>query len=583
MDPLPTTRRAEQPPNSRASSLPSELFSNIFERSLADSFISQGEPLDAFRTLENILNVTHVCHRWREIAVADSRLWSTVILSWPGEAIEAFITRSNGVRLRFVLNMLNRHDDFYADSDLSIPQLRGIGTLISRNMAKIGALELALLVSECTLDLKSDGDGATDCLLSEICSPFLHSEAPSLERLTLSTQCDAEHSTFAVEHLFQGKASNLRDMKLLGNHIRFTEVSLPTLTTVHFDLSGVNGVLYHLMVIPPLLSQLPRVKTVSLEHHPEHLTANEILAFRSPTDSPKFVLQTITYMKMDGLDGHEIGQLFSRIELPALRTLITCPPTEDSIELTAIPRFPLWMHTFFKDVPHVTLCFDQVGIRIESPIGDTEDLFTWQIHDTYVSPESVSICLEWCSKNLELLNPESLRIIRAPDLVECYAPQADQWEDVLSSFPRLSSITVDGKIRIVSLIEALTTSELVPALREFHIHEALFIGKLLYCMLHQRRVNNAGIRRLHLNMRGCTLYEAFDIKCEKVNEDDEEFTGYDPNNIVEAFSGDADFLEHNSVRGFGDADWNDDVTSIEYNRFFDFGLFRWTGGWHHDF
>ncbi|KZS90425.1 hypothetical protein SISNIDRAFT_468502 [Sistotremastrum niveocremeum HHB9708] len=476
IEPPSMTRRPQQRPNSRlvALSFPNEIISNILECSLQDALISIGKPLDARRTLRDILDVTHVCNRWREVAVADSRLWSTIVLSWPEEAIEEFITRSNGARLRFILNMSSCEDDCYADATVSVTKLKRLGKLIFENMTKIRSLELALSASEAELASESDDDDAdqTDFLLSEIFSPFLHSEAPSLERFTLSTECEAEHSTFAVENLFQNNALNLRHIKLHGNNIRLTKVSFPLLTTLHFEVSGVNGVLYRLMDIPALLSQFPCLKSLSLEHHSERLSAEEILAFRSLTNSPHFVLPTINFIKLDGLSGNELEQFLSRLELPAIETLITCPPRQSSDEIAPIPLFPPWMHTFFKDVSALNLCFNHLGIRIEFPmkIKKPKKLFSWQIHHT---SESIGMCLNWCIPNFQLLNPETLRITRAPDNVNCYEPHCGKWRDVLSCFPSLIAIVVEDKIRILSLIKALTVTEFVcPALRELDIRGA---------------------------------------------------------------------------------------------------------------
>ncbi|KZS90448.1 hypothetical protein SISNIDRAFT_551467 [Sistotremastrum niveocremeum HHB9708] len=546
------TRKSQQRSSPLTFSFPSEILSLIFECSHQDAFQSQAAPLDAFRSLQHVLNLTHVCSRWRDIALADPLLWSTIVLTWPDEVVDVFVKRCNATGLRLFLNMFDGDKNFfYADAMLPAGKLKSIGNRITENVRSIVTLDLALSVYELDSSLGSEDEDDTEFSLGQMCSPFLNAKAPSLRNFFLSMEGEPEDSHFFVDELFLHHAPNLKTLQLYGTDIRLSRASFPDLTSLSLGISGPHGLLYPLQDIPSVLSQFPRLETLVLEHHSEYLSPAETEALCDYSiSSSHTVLQHMGSLTFEGLRGDQIIYILEHLECPSLQTFCTSLSFDQAAE-TPFPRFPAWMHKIFKDVRRLDLYLVNQGFDIEFANGTPAKSFSWEILYTGMPHSAPDTCLELCLDIFPLLNPEILRFRGAFDLLTLNEPSMHIWRSILSCFSRLNTIIADHRTRIENLIEVLAEIELVcPTLQELDIRGARFIGKRLHRMLVQRRACGGGIRRLNIDMKDCEIYDAerSEPTLQAVNAGAITFDpAYGPKDLVEVFSGDVRFLQHDSI------------------------------------
>ncbi|KZT35148.1 hypothetical protein SISSUDRAFT_199981 [Sistotremastrum suecicum HHB10207 ss-3] len=447
---------------------------------------------------------------------------------------------------------------FYAGNAVTLVKLKWIGNLLTENARNIRTLDLALSPYAIDSDSESqdeDDEHDTGFTLSQVCSPFLNSEAPSLRRFSLSMQGQYEDRHFAVDKLFLGHAPNLKALQLRGTDITLSRAPFPELTTLSLNNSGIYRLLYALKAVPSMLSQFPRLRSLSLKLRPELLSPEDLDVFRDhSTSAPHIVLPDLKSFTLHGLQGPEIGYLVEHVECPSLRTFRVTPPRfgpDPGISSTPIPRFPAWMHTILKDVRHLDLRLDNLGISVEFANQTAAKSFLWQIFFKGTPHETIDTYLNLFIENLPLVNPQSLNFQGAINRFPINEPSTNLWRSILSCFPRLTRIIADRETEIGNLIDVLAETKLIcPALQELDIRGALFIGKRLHRMLVQRRANGGGIQRLNLDMEDCIIYDAdyFGPPSRAVDASALKFDpAYGPKDLVESFSGDVRFLQHNST------------------------------------
>ncbi|KAI1791743.1 hypothetical protein LXA43DRAFT_1137586 [Ganoderma leucocontextum] len=152
--------------------LPTELLQLIFFHTLSPPnaflpFDARGARADVRAETQRTLALTHVCRRWRNVALDTGALWTRVDAHAPGSpCAAAFLARSKAAALRV-------HAPFPAS-----PFLR---TTLASHAARLHSLTLTLPAEERSTVPSASGDDTAPAL------PFA---APNLELLVLTTECD---------------------------------------------------------------------------------------------------------------------------------------------------------------------------------------------------------------------------------------------------------------------------------------------------------------------------------------------------------------------------------------------------------
>ncbi|KAI0309482.1 hypothetical protein OF83DRAFT_1179580 [Amylostereum chailletii] len=175
---------------------PDEYDEDIDEITDPDYLANETESDSYFPDKLGWARVTHVCQKWRYVALDDARLWSTVVVDLPGEFLEEILQRSKGALL-----------------DLTIPlasQFRVIEPILKENMHRVRSLTLDNLSNEVASLLALPAPQLEELELPfgledryMIPTPFLANNAPCLKRLTVAESIDFPWDSPVLDHLVE--------------------------------------------------------------------------------------------------------------------------------------------------------------------------------------------------------------------------------------------------------------------------------------------------------------------------------------------------------------------------------------------
>ncbi|KAI0264843.1 hypothetical protein BC834DRAFT_1042052 [Gloeopeniophorella convolvens] len=323
--------------------LPTELLARIFHLLRDDRAYREDVP-----QLPPLIAVTYVCRHWREAALGDSSLWSTI--------------RDNILQCnqKWLIEMLTRSENALLDIQLHSPHADLLHSL-THHSSRISRLSLFGL---------EDGGALRD---------LLETEAPALEDLRMVALTGAGRSVMVSYdssastsqfRLFHPESSKLRRMHLYNIHIPWAYFPKRTLTHLEiFSVSwGTTSTIPRLGTLDDLLDVITNSPCL------EQLTLNNCLPPVSSRPTP--LAETVTEMprlrRMD-LTGpsSSILPIFQSLHAPVLRDLVLHFIATDQAEVASWPTVsPSVLSRFhrMRSVTVKTLSLEVSGVYANTKI-----------------------------------------------------------------------------------------------------------------------------------------------------------------------------------------------------------------------
>ena len=296
------------------SSLPTEVLDTIFlfaRITVSASSATPGKKTDSLAWLR----VTHVCHRWREIALNQPLLWNHVNFATLSSAGAAkILARAKTAPLYLETSVLGSHWDNSRYNAFE----EELQMCISRTCH--------LLISAKSWNLRK--------ILDNLVSP-----APTLETLSLSSERQFLHPD-VPETLFGGATPRLSYLELRNCNISWTSPLLKSLRYLQVRWPSLNG-MPNLSVWLEALGEMSQLETL-------------ILHAASPiaTSFPFDVERTATLPSLTHLDitdsPRDCGFALAHLDLPALTCLcvqtLSCPSDGENVQ-EVLPYVAQHIHT----------------------------------------------------------------------------------------------------------------------------------------------------------------------------------------------------------------------------------------------
>ncbi|KZT01318.1 uncharacterized protein LAESUDRAFT_485074 [Laetiporus sulphureus 93-53] len=252
---------------SPANRLPVEILARIFEHVPKLVPFHQyntrwGHGVRDFRTL---LKVTHVCRRWRDIALSMQTLWGHI---------------SNGDRdPRVWQEILERSGDKALHVSLNHSIDQSLATIFESSPSRLVELHLHFF-------------------RGWILASSLNFSVPNLRKLTIEEACFSPYvqNRSGAPTIFKGIAPTLRSMELRGTDV-FPNLRLPNLTHLSLDhCSRTSGS----QTLLSLLSRAPNLV---------HLVIFDSELYNHPRPAPEALTQSVPLSKLRRLDIYTDGDL----------------------------------------------------------------------------------------------------------------------------------------------------------------------------------------------------------------------------------------------------------------------------------
>lgn len=397
------------------------------------------------------------CSTWRKIALADSELWATLLLSWPMNVIKIFIERAKRVGLKIFLSLATAVGRPRIRNDMSIYDLQLRGTLIARHMTHITELYLH--------DGRHWDKGNLHRIitppisdLSSLYSVIANLEAPSLRKLTILSDrvLQTETDCNRIYGLFRGHAPNLTDLDLKGVQIRLFDTPFSALTSLNITTHCRGEVLYTMNDIPFVLAQFPRLESFHLVYSPFY---PHIFSSNNGPTYTHVLLPCCKSINISEMPAELMLRLFWSMEAPSLQSLrMSHPKSIDNTDKCLLRHFPPWLHNFFRDVPSLDFCFQTKGIWVGSAFERDGMRFYWLFNmpGIYNDLDIILWFIDF-GEDVVLLNPERLNIRRGNNLRNSRPcqPSSSIWRGILDILPRLRMITAERNVPMEKFFRTL--------------------------------------------------------------------------------------------------------------------------------
>ena len=302
-------------PSPLASELPDELLVHVFKHAYALAPLHK--PPFAF-------TISQVSHKWRQLAVNTSSLWSIIVLnhSIKPDILSLILARNHSALF-----------DLYID-------LRPPNPSISRAVIKRRVWDHLLVLHGLSarwrvLSVLTDTDDDTVNLLAtfkELSSPQLTAFEVHVERHTR-----AEFPVAPIVRLFEGGAERLRVIDLDGLPLRAAWPPLSDVHTLSLDLSCTSMTCADFV---RALEEMPRLQSLTIDNYNFDLPP---LPTGSDDTRVHFHSPTLLELSVVSLRSDEdfIARFWSLISFPALATLsLTCHNDEDIHVFAQYAQFP---------------------------------------------------------------------------------------------------------------------------------------------------------------------------------------------------------------------------------------------------
>ncbi|KAH6911451.1 hypothetical protein BKA70DRAFT_1384820 [Coprinopsis sp. MPI-PUGE-AT-0042] len=337
-------------------SLPVELFSRIFVVGASYDYLYHDSPFllkpnkdyypppsSSFQTV-----VSHVCQRWRQIALRTSSLWSTIHLREPVHIVRAttYLQRcstSSSIYLLDILVDTVAHKDHIPGVTLCRDEIKPIFTLLMPHIAHWRSFHLKVRDNDVKLC-------ARHFLGPPSCPP-----APSLETLQLyhfedfQTPQNLWLATYRPPvEVFRNTLPRLRNVSLIGVNLPWMQspylVGLEKLElALHPDSIRMEYACWH-----RILTQSPQLRFLNLHYSGPRCDASlassaaagggqvgtgggggnpEELVWRDADE--KIVLRNLEELGLTDLDPDYLCELVQRLHLPAVRKMTWDLPEQD--------------------------------------------------------------------------------------------------------------------------------------------------------------------------------------------------------------------------------------------------------------
>ncbi|KZS97473.1 hypothetical protein SISNIDRAFT_463360 [Sistotremastrum niveocremeum HHB9708] len=432
--------------NGRSASLPSDILHLIFEWRHRDIFERPGYGFKSEKDFCKLFSLTHICSKWRAIAIDDSLLWNTILLTWPIPIIEIFIERAQSVGLRMFLVLSAGSDGPLATSDLP-----ALGTLIARHMPNMRELKLTLWGTE------NDPDGWNDHFV-KFCLSFMHLEAPELRKFAVRIGSEGTDLRYhVIRNLFSGNAPSLIQLELDNAKTLLIGTRFPSLVELELDIGNrsSNGPIYLLRDLPVLLSQFPRLETLRLGlHQSRHdFDIGDLQAFYDAAHpSTHVVLPCCKSICLDYMRTHHIDYILRYIEAPSIQKLSLVPiSSKDRVDTLILPRFSSWIHPLIEDVPMLDFAVNGAHLTLEitnqrtgGPLSVDLNIIHVISSNAYERESSRERVVEEFTTNFALLNPVIIRLFEHEQTI--FFPlelSVNAWQSILASCTRLNKLIFD--------------------------------------------------------------------------------------------------------------------------------------------
>lgn len=218
------------------SRLPPELLSEVFSHCMKET-----EGQTGIGTQSHLLAITHVCRRWRRVAIAYERLWTAVDVSCHPEFLEAALQRSGESLLDLAVTF----------GELS-PRIQANTASVLRQSPKIYSITIR-------------DPTATDIFLRHLPSSL---ELPQLQVLSLNMLYTKGQRIYTVPPLL--RSSSLTTCRFASMPIElWTKLAMCTsLEMLHITrISASSTGLFNLVMIKTVLNSLPRLRELGFPLH----------------------------------------------------------------------------------------------------------------------------------------------------------------------------------------------------------------------------------------------------------------------------------------------------------------------------
>ncbi|KAF7296838.1 Fatty acid hydroxylase [Mycena indigotica] len=303
-------------PRTLVDRLPNELLTAVF------AFSVDHDPHDDSILTTSPMTLSHVCRRWRVVALACGSLWCSLVITYPTSPqqftrVLTFLSRSKNYPLDILLDVRDPEWDFEqpeTQHGFTIQDMQTVLKLLSGNGKAAPRWR--------SMELLTDTWAPIHTFLE-----FTREWAPPkrLERLVLS-RCNAYFARrgqlfqpaalSAPIPLFQAAPSNLHHLSLVGVHIDWSVFRAPLLTTLELK--------YHAADIRPSFEQLAAILTsCSLLETLSIIGSGPSLPPPS-SSSPPMIPITIPSLKsltIGYVDASAAVRLLSLLRLPFLTAL----------------------------------------------------------------------------------------------------------------------------------------------------------------------------------------------------------------------------------------------------------------------
>ena len=511
------------------------------------------------------ITVTHVCRRWRQVALADPGLWSTVVFDLGAEWAEEMLARSKAALISYCRDLsyqrLSRRtrslDDevtlgehlphvrrlvLSGDTDSLAPALRAL-TTPAPHLESLELLRNEPRLYELRVALPSD---------------LFARDAPKLRRVTLCSFAvpwdDSPLSFFGLTHL---------DIR----------IRLPPTVPFPSSASAVHRDLLSIPTLEQLLSMLEAMPAL------QELTLGNCLPPAGSTASRVVPLRHMSKLSLDGLLP-QIVAVLERVSLPSSASLsLRCPDHNllDRLLDTLISILASHFQAPETPIPPLSTMVIDAADAVRSltiMVWDTDEI---PLHRPRFKPSSPARLHLAFSSRYNTLESLALQICKALPLRDLQslsitypkaAWSAADWVDVCNHCPNVAHLLVGVSWALTLFPTLRQRNDAFPSLVTLELHNIYFsftpppeyteaVGDALLVILRAR--SNAGIPVRHVTLRSCSPTRWIKLLSEVVNV----ICDPDPDTASESDSQSSSAFEHD----YDYDSWSSDHDSDDSDQF----------------
>lgn len=492
--------------------LPPEILSHIFSFHTINQPILRSHynldrliPTSYIRHRLGWIDVTHVCRRWRQVALSDPNLWSTVVFDLGAEWADEMLARSKAA-------LISYSRDLSLSSNAWRTRTRALDDIVTLGKHLSHIRRLALF-------------GYPEALQPAMRA--LTSPAPHLESLELWNRY--ELSVALPSNLFAHDAPKLRHVTLVGCAVPWGHSSLFSDSLTHLDIRVPSGVSFPSVLPAAQPADLLSIPTLErllsiLEAMPslQVLTLGNCLPRAGSTSR----VVSLRHMSKLSLDGYlsEVVAILKRVSLPRSASLsLRCPDHNplDGLLDTLVSLLASHFRAPGTSIsPLSTIAIDQadIGPFLTIAAWDTDVLLD---RPEFRPSEPARLHLAFGSQYKTLVESLPLQVCKALPLQDLQtlsvtypdAPwSAADWVDLCSLCPKVTHLFVRAGWALTLFPTLTQRNDAFPSLVTLDMQGIEFfsllspehtepLGEVFLAILRAR--SNAGIPVRRITLKSC--------------------------------------------------------------------------------